>query len=89
MGAGHEGAGKTLGLVGFGSIGQVTAAKARALGFATIAADAFLPESDPAWRATERVVLPALLVPRRYRHPALPVDPCRPAALSAQPKSRR
>ncbi|MGB0084842.1 MAG: NAD(P)-dependent oxidoreductase [Rhodomicrobiaceae bacterium] len=61
MGAGHEGAGKTLGLVGFGSIGQVTAAKARALGFATVAADAFLPESDPAWRATERVALPALL----------------------------
>jgi (S)-sulfolactate dehydrogenase len=61
MGAGHEAGGKTLGLVGFGSIGQVTAAKARALGLATIAADAFVPESDPAWRQTERTDLSGLL----------------------------
>jgi (S)-sulfolactate dehydrogenase len=61
MGAGREGGGKTLGLIGFGSIGQATAAKARALGFETIATDAVLPGSDPAWRHTERADLAALL----------------------------
>jgi (S)-sulfolactate dehydrogenase len=61
MGAGREGGGKTLGLVGFGSIGQATAAKARSLGLETIATDAFLPTSDPAWLNTERTNLPTLL----------------------------
>lgn len=61
MGEGHEASGKTLGLIGFGSIGQVTAAKARALGFRTIASDAFMPEDHPAWRETARVDLAALL----------------------------
>jgi (S)-sulfolactate dehydrogenase len=60
-GAGREGAGKTLGLVGFGSIGQAAAAKAMALGFKTIAADEFLPQTHPAWSRAERVALPGLL----------------------------
>ena len=47
MGEGFECAGRTLGLVGFGSIGQVTAAKARALGCKTLA-------SMPSWRKAIR-----------------------------------
>ena len=61
MGEGFECAGKTLGLIGFGSIGQVTAAKARALGCKTLAFDAFLGTSDAAWRDTERADLGGVL----------------------------
>jgi (S)-sulfolactate dehydrogenase len=60
-GAGREGGGKTLGLIGFGSIGQVTAAKARALGFQIVASDEFLLANDPAWQSAERVDLQTLL----------------------------
>jgi (S)-sulfolactate dehydrogenase len=61
MGEGHEAAGRMLGLIGFGSIGQTTAAKARALGLATLAFDDFLDAGHPAWEETERAALPALL----------------------------
>jgi (S)-sulfolactate dehydrogenase len=40
---GRETAGKTLGLIGFGSIGQLTAKLAKALGMQVIAHDAMLP----------------------------------------------
>ncbi len=40
---GREIAGQTLGVIGFGSIGQLTAQKARALGMNVIAFDAMLP----------------------------------------------
>jgi len=60
---GHEIAGKTLGLVGFGSIGQVTAAKAKALGLRVVAFDPGVSADDPAWsrHGVERVDLDALL----------------------------
>ena len=60
---GHEIAGKTLGLVGFGSIGQVTAAKAKALGLRVVAFDPGVPAEDPAWvrHGVERVELDSLL----------------------------
>ena len=60
---GHEIAGKTLGLVGFGSIGQVTAAKAKALGLRVVAFDPGVPADDSAWsrHGVERVDLDALL----------------------------
>lgn len=60
---GREIAGKTLGLVGFGSIGQVTAAKARALGLAVVAHDPALAPDAPAWKAlgVESLSLDALL----------------------------
>lgn len=61
MGGGREAAGRTLGLIGFGSIGQATAAKARALGLKTIAFDSLLDSAAPAWSETERVALPELL----------------------------
>lgn len=58
---GYEAEGKTLGLIGFGSIAQVTAAKAQGLGLKTIAYHSSLPDDDPAWRGTERVSLADLL----------------------------
>lgn len=48
---GREIAGKTLGLVGFGSIGQLTATRARALGMTVIAFDAMMDEDHPAFAA--------------------------------------
>lgn len=47
---GREIAGKTLGLVGFGSIGQVTARKAAALGVRVVAFDPAIEPSSPLWR---------------------------------------
>jgi (S)-sulfolactate dehydrogenase len=52
---GGETAGQTLGLIGFGSIARVTAAKARALGMAVIAFDPFVAADDPAWQGTAKV----------------------------------
>ncbi|HEX4944221.1 MAG TPA: hydroxyacid dehydrogenase [Usitatibacteraceae bacterium] len=46
---GREISGKTLGLVGFGSIGRVTARKAIALGMRVIAHDPALPVAWPPW----------------------------------------
>ena len=63
LSAGREVAGKTMGVVGFGSIGQRTAALARAVGMVVIAHDAALPAGDPAFaRAGARAAgLDALL----------------------------
>jgi len=47
---GREARGKTLGIVGFGNIGRLTARKAQALGMRVVAHDAALEPSDPAWR---------------------------------------
>jgi (S)-sulfolactate dehydrogenase len=60
---GRESAGKTLGLVGFGGIGQLTAKLASALGMAVIAHDPVLPADAPAWNETgaRRVELDTLL----------------------------
>ena len=49
---GREIGGKTLGLVGFGSIGQLTAGLARALGMAVIAHDPMLAPDHPAFVTT-------------------------------------
>ncbi|MEO7241445.1 MAG: hydroxyacid dehydrogenase [Variovorax sp.] len=47
---GRETSGKTLGLVGFGGIGQLTARLAKGLGMNVIAADPMLPADAPAWK---------------------------------------
>ncbi|MGE0357822.1 MAG: hydroxyacid dehydrogenase [Burkholderiales bacterium] len=47
---GREVSGKVLGLVGFGSIGRVTATKALALGMRVVAHDPALAADSPAWR---------------------------------------
>ncbi len=46
---GREAAGKTIGIVGFGSIGRVTARKAAALGMRVVGHDPQLRDDDPAW----------------------------------------
>jgi (S)-sulfolactate dehydrogenase len=46
---GREASGKVLGLVGFGSIGQLTARKAAALGMKVVAHDPQLGADHPAW----------------------------------------
>ena len=51
LGRGREIGGKTLGLVGFGSIGRATARKAAALGMKLVAFDPALDAADPAWSA--------------------------------------
>jgi (S)-sulfolactate dehydrogenase len=51
LGNGRETAGKTLGIIGFGSIGQMVARLARGLGMEVIAYDAALGAADPVFRA--------------------------------------
>lgn len=58
---GREVAGKRLGLVGFGSIGQLTARLARAVGMQVWACDALLSADDAAWSAVRRVGLDELV----------------------------
>ena len=60
---GRELAGKTLGLVGFGAIGQLSARLARALGMRTAAFDAMLGPDHPAFAesGTQAMSLDALL----------------------------
>ncbi|MBK8742887.1 MAG: 3-phosphoglycerate dehydrogenase [Betaproteobacteria bacterium] len=48
---GREIAGKTLGLIGFGGIGRLTAGLARGLGMRVIGCDAMVAATDPAWAA--------------------------------------
>jgi (S)-sulfolactate dehydrogenase len=48
---GRETAGKTLGLIGFGSIGQLTAKLAKAVGMDVIAFDAMMDDDHPAFAA--------------------------------------
>ncbi|NNU80945.1 3-phosphoglycerate dehydrogenase [Halovulum dunhuangense] len=57
---GREVGGKTLGLIGFGSIARQTARRAAALGMRIAAHDPFLPEGDPAWKDAERMDLERL-----------------------------
>lgn len=54
-------AGRVMGIVGFGSIGQTVARKARALGMDVIAHDAVMPADHPAWAEARRVDLDTLI----------------------------
>jgi (S)-sulfolactate dehydrogenase len=49
LGSGRELAGKTLGIVGFGGVGRLTARLARALGMRVVGFDAQLSAGDPVW----------------------------------------
>jgi len=49
---GREIAGKTLGLVGFGGIGRLTAGLAKGLGMTVVAYDPMLPADAPVWAQT-------------------------------------
>ncbi len=61
LAGGVELAGRTMGIVGFGSIGQVAAAKAKSMGMDVIAYDAVMPADAPAWAGARRVDLDTLI----------------------------
>ncbi len=54
LSGGGELGGRTMGLIGFGSIGQEVARRAAALGMKTIAFDPVLPDDDKAWSIAEK-----------------------------------
>lgn len=58
---GGEVSGRTLGLVGYGSIARQTADRARALGMSIIAHDPHLPPNDSRWAGAKAMSLPELL----------------------------
>ena len=58
---GVEISGRKLGIIGFGSIGQVMGAKGRAMGMEILAYDAMLPADAPAWKEAERMELDDLI----------------------------
>jgi len=58
---GHELMGKTLGLVGYGSIARQVATRAAGLGMEVIAHDPFVPADDAAWTLVRNVDLESLL----------------------------
>jgi len=64
LSGGRELAGKTLGVVGFGSIGRLTAKLANAVSMSVLGYDANVPASDAGWRdeGVEPCTLDALLV---------------------------
>jgi len=53
--------GRTMGIVGFGSIGQVVGERARGMGMEVIAYDAIMPADHPAWDNARRVELDDLV----------------------------
>ena len=55
---GREIAGKTLGLIGFGGIGRLTAGLARGLGMRVIGCDAMIALTDPVWQTAGVTPLP-------------------------------
>jgi (S)-sulfolactate dehydrogenase len=73
---GREAAGKTVGIVGFGSIGRLTARKAAAIGMKVLGYDAHIGAHDPAWAnaRTDRRELDALLAESDVVSLHLPLD---------------
>jgi (S)-sulfolactate dehydrogenase len=61
LGRGVELAGKTLGVIGLGSIGSTSARKARALDMRVIASDPYLADDSENWNLAEKVSLEELL----------------------------
>ena len=58
---GSEASGKTMGLLGFGSIARQVARRAAAFDMVVVAHDPFVPETDPAWANAESVTFDDLL----------------------------
>jgi len=73
---GREAAGKTLGVVGFGSIGRLTARKAAAIGMKVVGYDPHIGAGDAAWAnaRTDRRELEALLAESDVVSLHLPLD---------------
>jgi len=74
---GREALGKTMGIVGFGSIGRVTARKAAALGMRVVGHDPQLRDADAAWRECDARPMPldALLAESDVVSLHLPLTP--------------
>ncbi len=60
-GRGHEIAGKRMGIIGYGNIGQTVAGRARAMGMSVMAFDDYVPVDHPAWKTAQRATLGELL----------------------------
>jgi len=77
LSTGREAGGKTLGLVGFGSIGRIAASKARALGMRAVGHDPHVSDADPAWarRGVQPLPLDALLAASDVVSLHLPLTP--------------
>ncbi|THF60517.1 hydroxyacid dehydrogenase [Pseudothauera rhizosphaerae] len=77
LGNGGEAAGRTLGLVGFGDIGQRTARLARAIGLGVVAYDPAHGPDAPVWQSSgvECVDLPTLLARADAVSLHLPLNP--------------
>jgi (S)-sulfolactate dehydrogenase len=58
---GREMMGKTLGLIGFGSIARQVAARAKSFEMRVVAYDPHLPDEDPGWLGVDRTALDRLL----------------------------
>ena len=61
MSRGGEAAGRRVGIIGYGSIGQTVGVRARGIGMHVVAHDDYLPAEDPAWEHAERATLDELL----------------------------
>ncbi len=85
---GHEAEGKTLGLIGFGSIGQHTARLATACGMTPIASDPYLPSVAEAWQQVRRFDLPDLLATADIISIHVPLVPATRHLLNARTFSR-
>jgi len=87
---GRELGGKTLGLVGFGSIGRLTAQLAQALGLTVIAHDPGIAVDDPVWGATAVAprTLDALLAEADILSLHLPLLPSTRSLIDAERLAR-
>lgn len=87
---GREAGGKTIGIVGFGSIGRATAAKAKALGMGILGHDPQVPDGDPAWREAGALplALEALLAQSDVVSLHVPLVPATRGLLGAERLAR-
>ena len=90
LSSGREAGGKTLGLVGFGGIGQLTAKLAKCLGLQVIATDPVLPADAAVWHALDvrRVELDELLVAADVVSLHVPLTPQTKNLLSTERMAR-
>ena len=85
LSAGRETAGKTLGLIGLGSIGRLTAGLAHGLGMRVVAHDPMLHPDDAVWSQTrvQGLALDALLAQADVVSLHIPLTPQTQGLLSA------
>ena len=90
LSVGREAAGRVLGVVGFGSIGRITAAKAAAIGMQVVGYDPQVRDDDPAWEAAgaRPRSLDALLAESDVVSLHLPLTPATRGLLDARRLAR-